>query len=152
VDLLLLDEPTNNLDLPALEWLEYFIKHTSVACIIVSHDRRFLDATVEKIGEIDWFTRSLHMFSGTYTAYLEHKKKQIAQQRAQYERQQESIVRLEEQARRKKAAASRGAHYQGSDKDKMLRGFKRDRAVKSARVAKSLEKRIEQMEKIERPR
>ncbi len=151
VDLLLLDEPTNNLDLPALEWLEYFIKHTSVACIIVSHDRRFLDATISKIGEIDWFTRSLHVFSGTYTAYLEHKKKQLVQQHANYERQQESIARLEEQARRKKVSALQGARYVGPDNDKMIRGFKRERAAKSSRVAKTIEKRIEQMDKIERP-
>lgn len=151
VDLLLLDEPTNNLDIPALEWLEYFVRNTPVGCVIVSHDRRFLDATISKVGEIDWFKRTMTVFPGTYSAFLDHKRKLILQQKEEYRRQQEEIARIEEQARRKKAAASRGAHWGGSDNDKMLRGFKRDRAAKSARTGKALERRIEQMEKLERP-
>lgn len=152
VDLLLLDEPTNNLDIPALEWLEYFVKNTPVACIVVSHDRRFLDATISKVGEIDWFERTLHMYGGTYTDFLEHKRKLLQQRKEEYRRQQEEIERLEDRARRKKAAASRGAHWGGTDKDKMLRGFKRDRAAKSSRTAKALEKRIEQMDTVVQPR
>jgi ATPase subunit of ABC transporter with duplicated ATPase domains len=49
---MLLDEPTNNLDLPALIWLEDFLKKTNTAFIVVSHDRKFLDSVTNKIFEI----------------------------------------------------------------------------------------------------
>jgi len=70
VDLLLLDEPTNNLDLPALIWLEDFLQKSEASCIIVSHDRRFLDRVVRKIFEIDWRTHTLTITKGTYSGYL----------------------------------------------------------------------------------
>ena len=67
VDLLLLDEPTNNLDLPALMWLEDFLKKSETTCVVVSHDRRFLDSTVKKIFELDWRTRTITTTGGTYS-------------------------------------------------------------------------------------
>src|SRR3989338_6664073 len=53
-DVLLLDEPTNNLDLPALIWLEEYLKNSEKTCLIVSHDRRFLDEVTGRVLEIDW--------------------------------------------------------------------------------------------------
>ncbi len=151
VDLLLLDEPTNNLDLPALIWLEDFIKKSEATCIVVSHDRRFLDRVVKKIFEIDWNTRTLNISGGSYSDYLEMKAKQITRQKEEYRLQQEEIERLTEQARKKRAESVRGSKWVGSDNDKFLRGFKRDQAGRSSRVAKTIEKRIEQMDKVEKP-
>lgn len=150
-DVLLLDEPTNNLDLPALVWLEDFLMRSDAACIIVSHDRLFLDRVVRKIFEIDWHTRTLNITSGRYSNYLVRKEKESARQWAKHEAQQEEIKRLTEQARKKKAKAISGSRYMGTDSDKFLRGFKRDRASKSGKQAKAIEKRIEQMEIIEKP-
>lgn len=150
IDLLLLDEPTNNLDLPALIWLEDFLLKSDVACIIVSHDRRFLDRVTDRVFELDRQTHSLNISNGSYSEYLERKAKDRIRQKEQYRQQQEEIDRLTGQAREKKAAALRGSSWQGSDSDKYLRGFKRDRASKSGKVAKVLEKRIEQMDKVER--
>jgi len=151
VDLLLLDEPTNNLDLPALIWLEDFLKKSEASCIIVSHDRRFLDKVVRKIFELDWHTRTLTVTGGTYSDYLEMMAKRIAGQKEEYRLQQEEIGRLNEQAREKKADATRGSHWSPRDNDKFLRGFKRERAGKSSKVAKAIEKRVEQMDKIKKP-
>lgn len=151
VDLLLLDEPTNNLDLPALIWLEDFIKKSEAACIVVSHDRRFLDRVVKKIFEIDWNTRALNISGGSYSDYLEMKVKQVARQKEEYRLQQEEIERLTEQARKKRAESASGSKWVGSDNDKFLRGFKREQAGRSSRVAKTIEKRIEQMDKVEKP-
>ena len=151
VDLLLLDEPTNNLDLPALIWLEDFLKKTDAACIIVSHDRRFLDRVVRKIFELDWYTRTLTTTGGSYSNYLEMVVKRIARQKEDYHLQQEEITRLNEQAQSKRADAARGARWMGTDNDKFLRGFKRNRAGKSSRIAKTIDKRIEQMDKVEKP-
>jgi len=150
-DVLLLDEPTNNLDLPALIWLEDFLQRSDAACIIVSHDRLFLDRLVRKIFEIDWHTRTLNITSGRYSDYLVRKEKELARQWREYEAQQEEIKRLEEQARKKKQEALSGSRYMGTDSDKFLRGFKRDRAAKSGKRAKAIEKRIEQMEIVEKP-
>ena len=150
-DILLLDEPTNNLDLPALIWLEDFLVHSEAACIIVSHDRFFLDRVVQKIFEIDWRTRTLNITSGRYSDYLVRKKKERARQLTEHEAQQEDIERLTEQAREKKAKAIQGSRFMGSDNDKFRRGFKRDQASKSGKAAKAIEKRIEQMEIIKKP-
>lgn len=151
VDVLLLDEPTNNLDLPALIWLEDFLQKSDAACIVVSHDRRFLDRVVRKIFEIDWNTHSLKVTGGTYSDYLEMMAKRIAAQKEEYRLQQEEIERLTDRARERKADAARGSRWSGSDNDKFLRGFKRDQAAKSSKVAKAIEKRIEQMDKVEKP-
>lgn len=150
-DVLLLDEPTNNLDLPALLWLEDFLMHSEAACIIVSHDRFFLDRVVRKIFEIDWHTLTLNITSGRYSDYLVRKEKERARQWAEHEAQQEEIKRLTEQARERKAKAIQGSRFMGSDNDKFRRGFKRDRASKSGKAAKAIEKRIEQMEIVEKP-
>ncbi len=151
VDLLLLDEPTNNLDLPALIWLEDFLRKSEAAAIVVSHDRRFLDRIVRKIFELDRNTRTLNISGGTYSDYLEMIAKRIARQKLDYRLQQEEIERLNEQARQQRAASAKGSNWRGSDNDKFLRGFKRDRAGRSGRMAKNIEKRIDQMDKIERP-
>lgn len=151
VDLLLLDEPTNNLDLPALIWLEDFLRKSDAACIVISHDRRFLDRVVSKIFELDRNTRVLNISGGTYTDYLAMVAKRIARQKQEYRLQQEEIQRLSEQAQQQRAASARGSNWQGSDNDKFLRGFKRDRAGGSGRKAKVIEKRIDQMEKVEKP-
>ena len=140
VDLLLLDEPTNNLDLPALIWLEDFLQKSEASCIVVSHDRRFLDRVVRKIFELDWRTHALTVTGGTYSDYLEMVAKRIAGQKEEYRLQQEEIERLNEKAREKKADAAQGSHWSPSDNDKFLRGFKRDRASKSSKAAKAIEK------------
>ncbi len=151
VDLLLLDEPTNNLDLPALIWLEDFLQKSETACIIISHDRRFLDKVAGKVFELDWRDRTLTITGGAYSDYLEMKIKKLKRAKEEYRIQQEEIKRLGEQAREKRVDASRGARWIGTDNDKFLRGFKRDQAGKSGRTAKTIEKRIDQMEKKEKP-
>jgi len=150
-NVLLLDEPTNNLDLPALIWLESFLKKSTAACIIVSHDRFFLDTIVRRIFEIDWRTRELSVSNGRYSDYLERVQKERVRQLAEFENQQEEITRLTESARSKKQEAQKGAKFKGTDNDKFLRGFKRDRASGSAKAAKAIEKRIEQIDRVEKP-
>lgn len=151
VDVLLLDEPTNNLDLPALIWLEDFLQKSSASCIVVSHDRRFLDGVTRKVFELDWQSHSLTITGGSYSDYIEMTAKRIAKQKEEYRLQQEEIERLSDRARERKADAISGSRWSGSDNDKFLRGFKRDRSAKSSKVAKSIEKRIEQMDKVEKP-
>lgn len=150
-DVLLLDEPTNNLDLPALLWFEQFLARSDAACLVVSHDRLFLDQLVKKVFEIDWHTRTLSISSGTYSDYLARKRKEAERQLEAYDAQQEEIGRLTEAARAKRHDAQQGARYRGTDNDKFVRGFKRDRAAGSGKAAKAIEKRIEQMDRVDRP-
>ena len=106
---------------------------------------------VRKIFELDWRTHTLAVSGGTYSNYLETVAKRVVKQKEDYLLQQEEVERLTTQAREKRAESAGGSRWVGSDNDKFLRGFKREQAGRSGRVAKTLEKRIEQMEKVERP-
>lgn len=75
-DVMLLDEPTNHLDVFAIEWLESVINNFGGAIILITHDRRFLDNTVNKILELD--RGALRSYSGNYARYLELKARQLA--------------------------------------------------------------------------
>ena len=70
-NLLLLDEPTNHLDLEARNWLEQYLANYPFAFVLISHDRYFLDVTVNKIVEI--WNRGVHFYSGNYEKYLQQK-------------------------------------------------------------------------------
>lgn len=150
-DLLLLDEPTNNLDLPALIWLEDFLAETEAAVIVVSHDRRFVDKVARKIWELNWETRALVVTGGRYSDYLEMEAKRLARRKLDYRLQQAEIERLANLARAKRSEAAAGARWAGTDNDRLLRGFKRDRAKGSARTAKVIEKKISRLEKLPDP-
>ncbi|MBP9863996.1 ABC-F family ATP-binding cassette domain-containing protein [Patescibacteria group bacterium] len=150
-DVLLLDEPTNNLDLSALAWLEAYLRKSRATILVVSHDRRFVDRIADKIIELDWMTHTVATTSGTYTDYLAAKSKQRIRQLQEFNAQQEEIGRLEDRALQMKKRSTEGAKWKGTDNDKFLRGFKRDRAGKSAKGAKTIEKRIQQMDVVEKP-
>lgn len=92
-DLLLLDEPENHLDLQAREWLETFLKEWPAAFIIVSHDRRLLNAAARRIVEIrDGHAKS---YSGNYDDYLREKEAIFERERSKFKRQKEFIEREE---------------------------------------------------------
>lgn len=93
-DLLLLDEPTNHLDLNTIEWLENYLAKYKKAMIIVSHDRTFLDKTINMVYELEY--GSIKKYSGNYTNFVEQKKNDFLHQQSAYNRQQKEIKRLEE--------------------------------------------------------
>jgi ATP-binding cassette subfamily F protein 3 len=92
-DLLLLDEPTNHLDLECLLWLEDYLLNCSSAFIVVSHDRAFLNRTIQRIIEIE--QGALHEYAGNYDFYLEEKAKRMEVRLATYKNQQDRIRQLE---------------------------------------------------------
>ncbi len=91
--LLLLDEPTNHLDLEARNWLEQFLQDYPYAFVLVSHDRYFLDATVDKILEL--WNRRANVYSGNYERYLAQKSERRIHLEAAYRNQRERIEHLE---------------------------------------------------------
>lgn len=97
-DILLLDEPTNHLDVEAVEWLEDFLAEYRSAYVIISHDRFFLDHTVERVLDLEF--GSVDSYRGNYSTYLEEKAERQEQQQRAFEQQQEMIARTEEFIRR----------------------------------------------------
>jgi len=97
-DLLLLDEPTNHLDIDATVWLENHIAASPRAYMIISHDRRFLQNTVERIAEIS--RHRLDLFHCRYNDFLAEREKRLRLAEHQYRHQAEEIARIEDFIRR----------------------------------------------------
>jgi len=100
-DLLLLDEPTNHLDLAATEWLEEYLQSFPGAAVIVSHDRRLLDAVTSRTLELEGGL--VTAFPGPYSIYAALKAQQIEQQAEAYYRRQEEVEKLQAYIRRYRA-------------------------------------------------
>jgi ATP-binding cassette subfamily F protein 3 len=92
-NLLLLDEPTNHLDLEARNWLEEYLTNYPNAFVLISHDRYFLDVTVNKIAEI--WNKRIQVYPGNYDKYLSSKTQRTEQLEAAYRNQRERIEQLE---------------------------------------------------------
>jgi ATP-binding cassette subfamily F protein 3 len=114
-NLLLLDEPTNHLDLEARNWLEEYLAAYPYAFVLVSHDRYFLDVTVNRIVEI--WNRRLHFYQGNYSRYLEARRQRIEQLEAAARQQQERIRQLETFINRFRYTASRARQVQSRIKE-----------------------------------
>ena len=93
-DILLLDEPTNHLDIEAVEWLEGYLRDYKKAFVVVSHDRMFLDNTVNTVYEIEH--GKTHKYAGNYTQFVKAKRELREQQKKEYEAQKKEIKRLTE--------------------------------------------------------
>ena len=124
-DLLLLDEPTNHLDLEMLAWLEGFLATWNGACLIVSHDRYFLDRVTDRT--LDLSFGRLEDYPAGYARYLELREERLERRRLEYEEQQAYIARTEEFIRRYKAG-------------------------QRSREARGRQTRLDRLERIERPR
>ncbi|MBV9282764.1 MAG: ABC-F family ATP-binding cassette domain-containing protein [Chloroflexi bacterium] len=151
-NILLLDEPTKYLDLPAVLWLERFIREGDRSYVIVSHDRRFLDRTVSTILEIDPVKHTLRQWPGTFSDYAAARRREEQKQLAAYQDQQERIERIEEDIRRTKEQA-RGV--EARTKSGMGADVQRRLAKKVAKKAKAREHRLErtlETERVEKPR
>ena len=96
-DLLVLDEPTNHLDIQAIEWLEGYLKDFTGSVLMVSHDRYFLNQTVNTIWEL---SPAFEIYHGNYEAYLVQREERYERQKAEYETQQQFIEKEEEYIRR----------------------------------------------------
>lgn len=94
-DLLLLDEPTNHLDQGAVQWLEAYLRDFKGTCLLISHDRVFLNKVVTRILELTEHDRAFHEYHGNYDAYLAEKAKERLLWEENYQRQQELIAELE---------------------------------------------------------
>jgi ATP-binding cassette, subfamily F, member 3 len=113
--LLLLDEPTNHLDLEARNWLEQYLNDYPFAFVLVSHDRYFLDVTVNKILEI--WNRRTYFYPGNYDRYLQQKADRLAQLEASQRNQQDRIHHLETFINRFRYQATKARQVQSRIKE-----------------------------------
>jgi len=109
-DILLLDEPTNYLDIEARAWLENWLEKFPGGCLLVSHDRYFLDVTVNEVYEI--FQGNLKRYVGNYTAYEKIRQTELASLMKRYAEQQEEIAKTEALIRRFRYKATKAAFAQ----------------------------------------
>jgi ATP-binding cassette subfamily F protein uup len=94
-DILLLDEPTNHLDLAGIEWLEELLESASFACVVISHDRYFLENVATEMGELNRaYPDGLLRVHGNYSAFLE-KKEEFLHAQAKHQEALENRVRTE---------------------------------------------------------
>lgn len=132
-DLLLLDEPTNHLDLAAIEWLEDFLRNYKGAVLVISHDRYFLNRIVTRVFDLE--DGELTTYQGNYSAFVKEKEARLLAQFQQYQEQQKKIKKMKEAIKRLREWANQA----NPPNEKFYRR------------AKSMEKALERMEKIDRP-
>lgn len=130
-DVLLLDEPTNHLDFHAVTWLEDFLSQYKGTVLVVSHDRYFLDRVVRRVVEVK--NGKGEEYAGNYSYYLVERDRRYEQAVQAYEDQQKDIKRKEESVKRMRLWASM------ANNDKMFK------------LAEAMQKRLDRMEKFERP-
>ena len=109
-DLLLLDEPTNHLDLDAVVWLEQWLRAYSGTLLLISHDRDFLNGTVDHIIHIE--RQQLQLYRGDYSAFELQRAERLALQQAQYQTQQREIAHLQRFIDRFRAKATKARQAQ----------------------------------------
>jgi len=109
-DLLLLDEPTNHLDLDAVIWLQRWLKRYEGTLVLISHDRDFLDDVVGQI--LHFEHQKAKLYGGNYTSFERQRAEQLAQQEAQYQKQQKEVAHLTAFVDRFRAKASKAKQAQ----------------------------------------
>jgi len=114
-NLLLLDEPTNHLDLETRNWLEQYLRTYPFGYILISHDRYFLDVTIDRTVEI--WNKRLTIYQGNYTKYLGQKDERRTQLEAAYRNQREQIEHLEAFINRFRYQATKAKQVQSRIKE-----------------------------------
>ena len=108
--LLLLDEPTNHLDLDAVIWLEQWLRQYRGTLMLISHDREFLDAVIDQVAHIE--NQRIDNYRGNYSVFEITRAERLAQQQANYNRQQQSIAHMQQFIDRFRAKASKARQAQ----------------------------------------
>ncbi|MCU1450090.1 MAG: transporter related [Acidimicrobiales bacterium] len=153
-DVLLLDEPTNDLDFAGLDLLERFVKETPAALAVVSHDRAFLDHTINRVLELHGELHTATEYAGGWTAYLAEQAQAREHGYEAYGRYRSERDRLLERSRQQRAWARKGAARatkRPSDPDKNIRHKKIEATEKLAGKAKATERAIERLEVADKP-
>jgi ATP-binding cassette subfamily F protein 3 len=150
-DVLLLDEPTNHLDLDALSWLEEFVTGFRGSVLVVSHDREFLDRTVQRILYLDPHSRRLLSYPGNYRDFAEARAHEADVQQATWVQQEKYVQQVAFDVARLKGEAL--AIEKGTTpRQPHVRRLARKKAGLAKSRERKLERFLESDEKVEKPR
>ncbi|HEX4832001.1 MAG TPA: ABC-F family ATP-binding cassette domain-containing protein [Trebonia sp.] len=154
-DVFLLDEPTNDLDIAGLATLEDFVVKLRAPAVLVSHDRAFLERTVDQVLELDLAQQSARLYSGGYLAYLDERA--IAQQHARdsYDKYADRKAALTDRMRMQASWVDKGvrqARAKAPDKDKNRLSAQVNRTEKLAGKVQATERMLERLEAVDEPR
>ncbi len=153
-DVLLLDEPTNDLDFAGLAQLERFLGDLDGALVVVSHDRAFLETTVERVLELDEHSRKSTEFGGGWLGYLEARRTARRHAEEAYDQYRSQRSDLTDRARTQRQWAVTGVRSlkkNPSDHDKAQKGFKINRTEKQAAKVRITEKALDRLEVADKP-
>jgi ATPase subunit of ABC transporter with duplicated ATPase domains len=153
-DVLLLDEPTNDLDFAGLGQLERFLRDLDGALVVVSHDRAFLEATVDRVLELDEHSRKSTEYGGGWLGYLDAKataRRHAEEAYDQYQSQRSGLVDRARTQRQWAVQGARSAKKNPPDNDKARRGFTVNRTEKQAAKVRITEKALERLEVADKP-
>lgn len=152
---LLMDEPTTHLDQEGVQFLIDELRYYVGTLLLVSHDRYFLDQIVDKIWEVG--DGEVTVYEGNYSRYTEQKEQQRITQEQAYETIQNEKSRLEQAAKQKQAQAQKMSKVSNKQKNRKIKPSRlasskqKDTAQKTvAKTAKTIEKRIEQLDVVEK--
>jgi len=126
-DLLLLDEPTNHLDLDAVIWLQEWLQNYAGTLLLISHDRDFLDAVISHILHIE--QQSADLYTGNYSQFERARAERLAQQQANYERQQKERAHIQSYVDRFRAQATKAKQAQSR-----LKALERMESISAAHI------------------
>ena len=143
-DILLLDEPTNHLDLHAVEWLEDYVRRFRGTVVAISHDRYFLDRTINRVIEV--MDGKAEFYSGNYTFYAIEKERRYQEKMRQYEKEQAKIKQLQEAADKLHLWAFMGADKLHKRAFSMERRIERIRQTEKPTKARAMTNRFGEME------
>jgi ATPase subunit of ABC transporter with duplicated ATPase domains len=153
-DVLLLDEPTNDLDFAGLARLERFVSETDAGLVIVSHDRAFLERTIDRVLEIDEHSHRTVEYGGGWLAYLEARataRRHAEDARREYVGRRSELTDRAREQRQWAVVGARNLKKKPKDNDKAQRGFFTNRTEKQAAKVRITEKALERLDVVEKP-
>ena len=153
-DILLLDEPTNDLDFAGLARLERFLHESGGGLVVVSHDRAFLEATVDRVLELDEHDRKATEFGGGWLGYLDAKataRRHAEEAHERYTSQKGDLVERARTQRQWAVTGVRNVKTKPTDHDKAQKGFKLNRTEKQASKVRQTETALARLEVVEKP-
>ena len=140
-DLLLLDEPTNHTDINTMDWMSELLVEKSFTSLLISHDRNFMDKTVNKIVELE--ENNISIYQGNYSDYRSEKDRQILKQKRRYEKIKKEKIRLKKMIEQQRDWFNKGHQAAGTN------GHLRSKSKKLAKRFKAFKSRLNRLEKKE---
>lgn len=153
-DLTLLDEPTNNLDLDGLDLLEHWVNGHDGGLVVVSHDRAFLERTISSVIEIDHHHRTVEVYEGGWTSFLDERERVRRQAEERYGTYVSERDRLAGRAQQQREWVDRGAsraRKRPADNDVFRKRFAQAQTERLAAKSKATLRAMERLEEVDKP-